>query len=228
MVKLLFKITVVVLITVFSGTEVLAQYIQVPKDIQGRRLRVKDHSALKGSPYLYDAWSNGLVKLMNGLEFEGQIMYDQLEDQVVFNGGDGEPQEFVDPVYEFTIREKGDDKANGGKKFRKGYPVVDGGDKSTFYEILAEGNVTLLKRTKKTIVEQVPYGSSVKEQHVKSVETYFIATPTEITKIKNSKKGFLEAFGSQSSELEAYAKKNRIDFKTDLDLAKLVTYYNSL
>jgi len=49
-----------------------------------------------------------------------------------------------------------------------------------------------------------------------------------MTRFKPSKKDLLETFSDKSSEIDAFLKKEKLDFKSNDDLAKVFQYYSSL
>lgn len=49
-----------------------------------------------------------------------------------------------------------------------------------------------------------------------------------VIKLPTKKKKFLAAFGSKSSEIKIFMKKNRVGYKKAKDLKKIIAYYNTL
>ncbi|WP_299706860.1 hypothetical protein [uncultured Pontibacter sp.] len=195
--------------------------VEMIQDFMGRPIEIKQYVDVKGSPYLTDDWQAGSVKLDNGKIFEGlQLKYDQIEEELMFLNKAEEAQLFVDPIAEFTII---------GRTFRRGYTPADGATPKTFYQVLADGETQLLKRTSKKIYEEVPYGTATKIKNIIENETYYLADAEgKLTKIRKDKKAITNALSNKKSELEDYVKANRLDLRQEGDMAKLVTYYNSL
>jgi hypothetical protein len=50
----------------------------------------------------------------------------------------------------------------------------------------------------------------------------------QITRIKPSQKSILAALGDKADQLQGYMKSNTVNYKSDVALAKLFSYYNSL
>jgi hypothetical protein len=57
---------------------------------------------------------------------------------------------------------------------------------------------------------------------------YYLLADNKIAKIKPSPKTVIAALNNKADKVQAYLKSTKIDFKSDKDLAKLFTYYNSL
>lgn len=190
-------------------------------DFMGRPVFEKRYTDTKGTPYLFDGYENGAVKLQSGKSFSGvKLRYDQVEDELMFLNESGKEMLFAEPVTEFTINDR---------TFRRGYPATDGATAEAYYEVLVEGKTELLKRTSKKIIEEAAYNAATKVKSIRANENYYVtASHLSLTKVKKDKKSLLAALPGKSAELETYVKDNRLDLRQEQDMAKLVIYYNSL
>jgi hypothetical protein len=59
-------------------------------------------------------------------------------------------------------------------------------------------------------------------------EYYLALNNKALVKLPKSKKGFMKAFGDKSSKINSYMKENKLGYKKEKDVAKIVSYYNSL
>ncbi|AZA61519.1 hypothetical protein [Chryseobacterium indoltheticum] len=66
------------------------------------------------------------------------------------------------------------------------------------------------------------------DYYSKEKDLYLLSYNGDFKKIDNSKKNLLEAFGSKSNEVDLYLKTNKINFKKESDLIKLISYMNTL
>lgn len=228
--KRLIKFLVLALIILGYSTELSAQVVHIPTDIQGRRLKAKNYIAVKGSPFLFENWSKGTVKFMNGTVFEGMLKYDQIEDELTFNSPSDEPLGFQDPILEFTIADPASKDSPKERTFKKGFGTspVDKQSNNLFFEVLVEGNAHLLKHTQKTIVEQTPYNSATTVQHIKELVTYYVSENGSLTKFKPNEKQVLATLSTKATELQKYIKENKLNVKEEEDLKKLFVYYNTI
>ncbi|WP_242920890.1 hypothetical protein [Pontibacter liquoris] len=198
------------------------------EEVNGRPIRVGQYENVVGSPYLQDEWRKGTVKLANGETYpDVDLKYDQVQDIPLFRNKAGETLEIVQSVAGFTITYLKDG-ALQEAVFRNGYPGIKGASRTSFYEVLAEGKVDLLKRTNKVIREEKAYNSATITKNILPVVTYYIAREEQLVNIKNDRKSILEALADKAPELDAYIKKNKLRLKEDADLAQLINYYNSL
>jgi predicted glycosyltransferase involved in capsule biosynthesis len=100
---------------------------------------------------------------------------------------------------------------------------------AVFFELLAEGKLTLLCR------ESIEYRTNNSYFYYYSTYTrrvlvnrfYFLRENGEIEEWKGSKADLLQLMGRAADEVEAYMKQNKLKADDKLDLAKTVKYYNS-
>lgn len=177
--------------------------------------------------YLYDGWNKGTVKLSNDSLYRGMnLMYDLSNDRLIFKADNGIPQLFKLQVKEFTIAAP----ENGGtsRRYKCGYPAVDGGNEKTFYEILSEGKNILLKRTQMKRVEEREAGMLYSVKKMKPMETYFIINNNKLIKIKREKNVIYPILSPNKTEIEIYVSSNKLSLKKDSDLSILFDHFNSL
>lgn len=204
-----------------------AQFILT--DQMGQPVLTKSYTNVQGSAYLYNNWMKGSMTTGNGVTFDGvELMYDQVVDELIFKDGKGQAKIPTQPIVEFTIKPMLDSGPLQERVFRRGFIPADGANPNTFYEVLADGEVQLLKRVTKSIFEELPYGSATKIKVFKTDEYFYIAHNEKLTQIRNNKKSVLSALPHKKTKLEAYLKAHKPDLKNEAELAKLVGYYNGL
>jgi len=198
-------------------------------EVNGRPIKTGQYEHISGSPYLYEDWTKGAIKLTNGTIYNDMALkYDQVEDILLFKGKDGTALEVIEPITEFTLQLPGSGIAEN-KVFQSGFKAEKINDsKDSFYEVLADGKVKLLKRTAKVIREEKAYGSATINKNIMQNVNYYISKGETLIKIKKDKKSVLTSLQNKNSELESYLKANSLNLKEDTDLAKLIAYYNSL
>lgn len=183
---------------------------------------------MNGSPYLFNDWVKGNIQLDDGTIYNNlNLKYDQVRELLIFLADDNTSKRFSAPVKAFTLT-NADDKEWPRITFRNGFKAIDGGNEKTYYEVLADGNTQLLKRTAKKIVDERAPGSLIISKQISATTRYYVNKGDRIIKIKKDKKSILEALSDKSSELETYIKHNNLNLKEDADLIKLIEYYNTL
>jgi len=200
------------------------------EDAAGRPLRGNVKGELTGSPLLFSDFVVGSVELKSSKVYkEVPLNIDLLNQEVIFKGKDGKSLGFTEEVSSVIFPET---TAAGttNRLFKKGFPGTSNSTDKDYFEVLAEGPVSLLKRTWKTIWEEKTYNSATVTQSVLTKTTYYIYNPANktIKVIKPGKSAVLDQLPNHKPEIETYIKSNKVNFSNDASLAKLFSYYNSL
>jgi hypothetical protein len=215
-----FNITILLLFFIIGITN--AQYIQ---DIQGKPLMEMSYTDVTGTPYLYDSWTKGSVELENGAVYRDiELKFSVFKDELFFkNTNDETMMAFVLPVKSFLL-ERGVQK----DLYRNSFPDIDDFNQKTYYQVLFDGNIKLLFKAYKSLLEIKPYNSATTEKKFSDNSNYYLFIDGTIKRIKPSKKEFLEIFKDKTIEIDSYLKNEKVDFKNNKDLTKLFEYYSSL
>jgi len=201
-----------------------AQYLH---DINGTPITRSRYQDVSGSPFLADGWSAGTVKFTNGVSYKDNLFlkYNVKDDELYFKGKNDEPLLFVDSVAEFAIKGP----AGVIHHYRNGFKPIDGYTNRSFFEVLADGTVELLKKTNKTILETKAYNSPTTERSFVEVNQYYLLRSGKAMPIrKRDNKSILSVLSDKQPALEKYIKDNNLNLKNDSDFSKLIIYYNSL
>lgn len=199
-----------------------AQYLH---DINGVPITTSKYEDVTGTPYLADTWLPGTVKLTNGTSYKNNLFlkYNVKDDELYFKGRNDEQLLFVDPIAEFIINTPGIQ-----HHYKNGYKSINGYSEKTFFEILAEGSIQLLKKTNKTILESKAYNSPITDRRFVDVTYYYIVKDGNAIPVKKDRKSILTILADKQSALEKYMKDNDLNIKNDSDFSKIIVYYNSL
>lgn len=182
------------------------------------------HFEYQGSIFLDENWTDAIVKMQNGKMFKDiSVKYNVQDDILYFLGEDDMTMKFTSPVKEFSLIEK----PGLVRVFRAGFPKVGDYNEESFYEVLVEGNYTLLKKITKKIVESREYGSAVINKTVVSNTRTFLSHEGKLTEIKRDKSSIGAVTGKMDG-LNQFIKTKKIDLKKDEDLVSVINYVNSL
>ncbi|TFF36701.1 hypothetical protein [Mucilaginibacter psychrotolerans] len=186
-----------------------------------------DYTNMEGTPYLYEDWQTGNVTLTNGVSNKEPMLLklNLVNDVISFkDNATGQELEFVVPVQEFSLNLV----AGATRHFKSGFKNIDGIAPTAFLEVLSDGKAQLLKRNNKIIFEQQPIGSATKERTFIEKTKYYLVIDGKATVVKADRKSLLAALADKQSALDTYLNVNKINFKSDTQLGKLVDYYNTL
>ncbi len=199
----------------FFGTASLSALAQVQylQDINGRPIIERQYTHVEGSPYLFEDWKAGVVRLKSGATYKDiMLKYDQVAEELLFRHN-GQALTFVEPVIEFRF--------TGGPLYRAGYG-------NSFHEILSDGGTKLIRRKMKQVTENREYNSASVTRKFVEVEALFIVKGGEPVRVRKDKKSVLAALGDKTPQLENYIRSERLNLRQEADIARLVEYYNTL
>ena len=109
------------------------------------------------------------------------------------------------------------------------YAVTGNYKTPVFFELLAEGKMTLLARELleyKTFNSMYYYGSYTRL--VLSYKFFLMDENGDIKEFTGKKNDLLALMGRKADEVDRYIKSNRLKIEDKVDFGKIVTYYNSL
>ncbi len=191
-------------------------------DVKGEIIRTIKYADLEGSPFYSASWIKGNVEFADGKVLNDiNLKYDQVKDALLFKGKDGEELYFIDAVKKFSLNEM---------VFRNGFLPYKRFTKQSFYEIVSNGEISLLKKNVKSISEYRAYNSANVSQRINENRNIFIGRENKIIASQNDDiKTIANAIDfNKSSFIIDFSNKNKLNLKKEEDLIRLVNYYNSL
>lgn len=211
-----------------SRAEVKAQIQQV--EFYRTELRPdgvpEKYSNINGSPYLFDKWVIGSVKTINNaINKDVPLKYDEIDDVLLMKSDEGKLMTFASPVAEFSIT---DLKDNSVRTFRSGFATTKVNNDRSFFEVIADGKVRLLRKNHKIISESKEYSGAISKRVVDGVKYYLVNTDNVPVPVKLDQKAILALLPDKEVQLTEYAKTNKLNLKNQTDAAKLIGYYNTL
>jgi hypothetical protein len=209
------------------GFNAKAQYLS---DYSGRPYYLKTYAEIQGSPLLSDNWINGTVTFSNEKTATAILNYNLYGDELLFkNPEDSAVLSFIDPVKSFSLKNATIENSDiTDLSFSSGFPAVDDQTTKTFYLVIGEGKIKLLKCYKKKVIESKDFSSQITTKSFMSASSYYLFSNNQMVKIKPNQKALLAAMNDKAAQVQDYIKKSSINFKSDAALAKLFSYYNSL
>jgi len=177
-----------------------------------------NNNEISGSPFYLEDWTDGVLITENGDSYKTVLKFDVYKNQLVVPGKDDEPALVTSEVKTFSL---------GDMTFAKGFPAYEKATAKTFYQVLNVGNTVLLKRQIRTVLEERDISGVVVAHKFENGTGYYIYKDNKITGISPNKPAILTALGDKP-QMADYLKNNKINFKSDADLGKLFTYYNTL
>lgn len=180
-------------------------------------------STIEGTRLLFEDWMPGVIYMKDGYKADKFLLkFDFYSNELLFLH-EGKTLVVVNPVKEFVITPT----TGAPCLFRRGYQPIERNDEISFYQVIQDGPVSLLKFTSKSINERKEYNKAGTIKEYATSINYFIAKSNgEIIKIKKDKSSLLSAIGDADGKLQTWVDKNKLRCKTEEDMIAVVKAYN--
>lgn len=161
---------------------------------------------IKGSQYLYENWNKANVILQNGETWENwDLKVDLYSKRVIYKDLEGQLKQIVKPIS--TIRFA--DETLPAVIFLN----------NQIYQVIASGNISLLKRVFKVVVENKDYTSSSTTKNFITNSEYFVFTKNGgLTRTNLSKAGLSKALPEQKETIARFLKNHSLKSEEDIRL----------
>jgi hypothetical protein len=183
---------------------------------------------IQGSAFYKEEWHKGYIILKGNRVIKNiSLSYNIYENQIYYlQDSQALVLDASIPVEEFGIYDHKED-SNQITIFRCGFPSTGRNNEKTFYQIMANDKIELLKHYSKSIIESVNLASAPDKSFFDS-ETWFIYNAAEknITQIKKNKNSLEDALPQYSSIIQSIIDQKNLKLKTENDLALLIAELN--
>ncbi len=187
------------------------------------------NSDVDGHPFFNENWGRVNLKLTNGKLYAGvkarlntfnnylHFMSDK-GTEMYLEAGEVSRVELVDSVKQDSVL----------LSFVKLTTAENGKDVFFFYKVLSEGKIMLLERHRKKIKENKSLYSGEIKRFYEQYEDYYVFAANGLSPLKRKESFWQPLMQDKWTEMQAYAGKNDIGFKSLSDIVKMVTRYNTL
>ena len=178
-----------------------------------------------------DLWHEGKLVLANDEIIEGKIKYDLERGIVQVEQGEKLFTYGANSIFYFKLF---DTTVEAYREFYVlPYGLVSNYKAPVIFEVLVEGNISLLCReriTTKNVQASNPYyyNSPTYQQEVLVYDYFFLDRQGNITQYNLKKKELLQALSKRQSKINEYIKANRLKFDRRTDLVRIIAFYNAL
>ncbi|MBV1888442.1 MAG: hypothetical protein KUG51_04055 [Urechidicola sp.] len=199
-------------------------------------LRINYKTANIGNPYLYDEWKEGYLVINDTvISHQKKLQVDLQSGELIVGIGEGRGMIMDDKsITGFAIN-----KDNSVSKHffvrLESSQFEDSNRTSHFYEVISNLAKTnhLIKEVEKYLFDPNKSRGYQTEnsfpQEYKERDRYFIKdNKGKYIKTKLSKKSILKILNDKEPELKSFIKSNKINFKKEHDIVKLLDYYHTL
>jgi len=197
-------------------------------DVYGRAFENK-YGDINGSAYFIPDYKYATIVLSDGRKYYNvKAKLNLVEHEVVFKSSSGE-EGFIGKGM-VSIISIVDSTKQGVKNytFQSGFPKIDNQANFNFYQVFTNGKATLLKSINKSIEERLNELSGEKSKEFMVRENAYIYIGGEMKRIKKDKEFFMNILADQATSVNEYLTANKINFKNEEQVIKLIEFYNSL
>lgn len=176
-----------------------------------------------GSPYLNEEFAIGTVSIKDAESYQTYLRYNAFNDELEMRNGNTTNAVMKRDYISVRL---------GRDVYTIHSYAVSGGEKNGYFNALNKGEVVLLRKRQMNLRQGQAATSSYgkdKPPKFELVESYYISINGETAQpLKLNKKAVLAVFSENSSDLNAYVKKNKLKLKSEAEVLKLLEYNNSL
>jgi hypothetical protein len=178
-----------------------------------------------GTPYFSDEWIKGNVVINGDKQFTGvYLKLDLYNNEVHYRDLKGNELIAVTPIQRIILF---DSSSQLVFNFVNGAYINTASHVKGWYQLLAEGNVSVFKQVKKQMNEDKPYGSATIERSVYTSFQYFALSGGNFIQLKKFKE-IPDVLNDKKDEVSKYIKTHNLSGKTDDDYRAVFNYYNGL
>lgn len=178
-----------------------------------------------GSVYLNEEFQKGNIFLKNNVEIKNYpIKYDLKYHRMEINSGADIKVLNWEKISKFYFIENQVEYRNV-----EYYNVPD--DLGGFFKVIATGDISLLQHTEIKIIpaNYVPEtDTGRRSDKIVKDDTYYLSKDKNVFKISGRKNKDLEFFTEKNSRIKEFVQDEKISFKDENDLVKLISFYNTL
>ncbi len=113
-------------------------------------------------------------------------------------------------------------------KFKTGFPSIDKQTRNNFYLMLADGRCSFLKAVMKKVTEKKNDISGEVVRDFETYEEFYIFSKGVMKKWKKDKDFILAELSDRQPQVSQFIDANKITFRSEEQLIRLLNYYNSL
>jgi hypothetical protein len=181
--------------------------------------------------WAFEFWHEGKVVLLEGDTLKGLVKYDLQQDLIQYTAGKGDRNTVALTARKVLFVEIFDQTVHRYRQFfALPFTTQSGYRAPVFFELLAEGKLTLLARENlelRTYSSMYYYGPTYTRQ-VLVYKYFFLSEDGNINEFTGNRNDLLDMMGNKSEDVEKYIKGNKLKFEDKYDFARIVAYYNSL
>lgn len=176
----------------------------------------------------FELWHDGKIVLTNGDTLRGLVKYDLQQDLVQYTMEDKRTEAFS--ARKILFFEIFDESVRRYRQFfALPFTTSTGYRAPIFFELLADGKLTLLSRESLEYrTYNSPYYLGGYSRQILVYKYFFLDEKGNIAEFSGNKADLLNLMGRKSDLVESYMKEHKLKVDDKDDFARIVAYYNSI
>lgn len=196
------------------------------EDLQVKPIRLPALQEVGGSPFMTADYQTGSVKIAEDKTVAKVPVKFNIFSNAIMIQKDGQ-----DMRLEAFKMVSYDETANDGTikhiMFSQGYPEIDNHTDKSVYQVLSAGTkIQLLKFLSQKVEDAATLGDYSRREIVTTQQLYIYTPGGEIKRIKASKQSVVEALPTLSAKIDEVVSANKLNLKSEADIAELVEALN--
>ena len=200
------------------------------------QLRTYDlrYEGTQGTPYFIDEWLSGQIVYSNGnISTKNSLLkYDTFTKELILKRPQGDSIIiYPNQISAFSINDPSKNVNYPFTKFEN-LKTESGVIPVSFLMVLYKNKTSLLKYVSKNVMKANYQGGYSTDRRYDSYidnSQYFIKKADKsLVKVKTKKSSILEVLADKKEAVEAFIKTEKLSFKNDIDLARILVYYDEL
>jgi hypothetical protein len=184
------------------------------------------HSGVFGNPYLFKDWSDGVIRFTSGRVLtQFKLKFDCLKNQLLLQF-QGSTFAAESKVKEFVLYKSG--KQKDSLLFRKGYPAAEKATEETYYQVLFEGKIALLRLFAKNIIEEKQSIPATTTRRLEDAELFFLLKDGIMITLPQDRNDLPKIFPDKSELLSKFIAEQQLRMRTAEDFIQVAKKFNEL
>lgn len=179
-----------------------------------------------GSPYMTTDYQAGSVQIADNKTVANILVKFNIFSNAIMVQKDGQELK-LDFFQAVTYNMTGNDGTIKHVVFKQGYPEIDNHTEESVYQVLSMGTkVHLLKFLTQKVEDAATLGDYSRREIVTTQQLYIYTPGGAIKKIKASKQSVAEALPALSAKIDEVVAANKLNLKSEADIAELIEALN--
>ncbi|MFM6995189.1 MAG: hypothetical protein ACKOWO_08760 [Sediminibacterium sp.] len=201
----------------------IGQSMLVVTDGTGKTVNMGLDMENYGSPFFDTEFYPADITLINGQRYENILAkINLLSNEIIFKSDEGKELAILPAIQSVLLKKNGTDIL-----FEYGYPVFEKQNGKTIYQVLAKGEISLLKYYFVQVTEAKPYSSATMLRTIEKFPKLFVYNKNiGLKKAPKTNEEVAEIFKVEKESLIKIIGSNKLKLKKEEDLLKCIELFN--